>query len=149
MEESVSEKQVITFLIEKHRFLTEDLKKVELALDALGAQYEPYNTIVLKTSNAGNSEPLSSRINLNPLQRNTTYNSYDKIDQKISFALTQRGSGSKEEILEVILKNEPELNKVKFENTLSVRLSFLLKYKLIGAEKEGRNYIYKLSESLT
>jgi len=142
-EEDITEKQVISFLLNKRQMLIDELNKVELALEALnvGNDFVPYMPENLIHLNKGSSQPSTEKP---PLKKVTEFDSNSKLDGKIAFALTLDGELTKEQILEVLVKHMPGLNQNKFEKTLAVRLSYLLKANMIGATKSGRNYSYRL-----
>ena len=142
-DEDITEKQVVSFLLNKRQLLIEDLKKDDLALEALNinsylTSFSPENMF---SSSLKESQPIAVK---SPLEKETKFDINGKLDSKIAFALTHKTDLNKDQILEVIVKNLPGLDKHKFEKTLAVRLSHLLKSNMIGATKSGRNYTYRL-----
>ncbi|HWV74126.1 MAG TPA: hypothetical protein VN040_20550 [Pseudosphingobacterium sp.] len=78
------------------------------------------------------------------LQPVEVFDPHSKLDHKISYALYTLGSGFKEDILEVLQQEQPDADPHKFEQAVSVRLSYLLKNGVIDATKIGRRYEYML-----
>ncbi len=139
-EESVTERQVTIFLVNKQQMLKEELKKVELALEALNISFEASETV---NSNDEKNRSLSFIVR-DALRVMPEFDPNSKLDNKIAFALSQKKDLTKDDILEIIAKHQPTLDKNKFERTLAVRLSYLLKHKMISGEKRVRSYIYNL-----
>lgn len=142
-EYNVSEKQLVDYLIHKQQVLKSELKKVELALEALKIDLND----VISNSNE-KSEGAIDRLTISAtkerLQPVKEFHQHGRLDHKIAFALSEKNDLTKEEILGVIVKNQPELDRNKFEKSLAVRLSLLLKNNMINGNKNGRNYTYRL-----
>ncbi|WP_158795939.1 soluble adenylyl cyclase-like protein [Pedobacter sp. L105] len=142
-DENITEKQLISFLLNKQKILKNELKKVELALEALSVEPHLYLTF-----NDNDQEGVQNQSFINAIKQNLSFTEeFDpnsKLDYKIAFALSQEERLTKDDILAVIIKQQPDLDKNKFEKTLSVRLSYLLKNKFIRGKKNGRTYLYSL-----
>jgi len=76
------------------------------------------------------------------LQPVDTFNPKGKLDHKIAYALTNLGSGFREDILEVIHPLQPEKDPRKVTEAIAVRLSYLLKNGYIKGRLVGRRYEY-------
>lgn len=142
--EPINEKDILAFLKDREQLITEELRKVRAIIKVIES-----SSSVLSNDGEGNyagafrsSEP-SKKVR-KPLQRMDEYLKDGYLDEKISYALTQLGTGYKEDILEILVEKEPESNLVNLQNALGVRLSYLLKNDVIQGEKHGRKYQYTL-----
>lgn len=142
-EENITEKQLISFLLNKQKLLKNELRKVDLALEALGVEPQLYSSFNDSDNDEAPDYAFIKIIKQN-LSVTTIFDPSSKLDYKIAFALSQSERLSKDEILAIILNQQPELDKNKFEKTLAVRLSYLLKNKYIAGKKNGRTYFYSL-----
>lgn len=137
--QNINEKQVIEFLRERQQLLKEELKKVENTINVI----ESSNVVLAGTTPArkiARDVPPSTR----KLEAVNVFKPHGRFDERISYALTKLKSAYKEDILEVLLKEQPEQDVVKLQNALGVRLSYLLKNSLIDAEKHGRKFYYTM-----
>lgn len=144
--ESITEKQVVEFLKLRQQQLKEELKSIEVTINAIAQS---------KSVNLGNDRNKSDSPDTDDatkkrktaskaLAPQENFNVNSKLDQKISYALTKIGSGYKDDILEVLNQAQPEADPYKVEKAVAVRLSYLLKNDFIQATKHGRSYKYSL-----
>ncbi|WP_134087893.1 soluble adenylyl cyclase-like protein [Olivibacter sp. XZL3] len=144
--ESITEKQVVEFLKLRQQQLKDELKSIEVTINAI-AQSKSLNLVTDKTK-SDSAEPDDSikkrKGTGKALAPQETFNVNSKLDQKISYALTKIGSGYKDDILEVLTKAQPDADPYKVEKAVAVRLSYLLKNDFIQATKHGRSYEYSL-----
>lgn len=144
--ESITEKQVVEFLKLRQQQLREELKSIEVTINAI-AQTKSVNLVndKIKTELSDTEEVSRKRKGTaKALPPQDDFNVNSKLDQKISYALTKIGSGYKDDILEVLNKAQPEADPYKVEKAVAVRLSYLLKNDFIQATKHGRSYKYSL-----
>jgi len=91
---------------------------------------------------AENVPQLPKERKIRVLQPIDTFNPKGKLDHKIAYALTNLGSGFREDILEVIHPLQPDKDPRKVAEAMAVRLSYLLKNGYIKARLVGRRYEY-------
>lgn len=141
--ENITEKQVVEFLRQRQQQLKDELRSIEITI----------NTITQSKSASLTSQPVGEQTEEAPKRKKDgkkvlipqeKFNPNSKLDQKISYALTQIGAGFKDEILDVLNKAQPEVDPYKVEKAVAVRLSYLLKNDFIQATKYGRSYKYSL-----
>jgi len=132
----MQEKQIIEFLKKKCSYIQEQIENISKVISFL----ERTNNKTVVTNHHIGSKPKKR------LQQTENYSRSSKLDQKIAFALSNIGSGFKEDILEILLKTDPLLDPYKLDKIISVRLSYLLKKNLISGFKIGRKYEYSLPE---
>lgn len=143
--ESITEKQVVEFLKQRQQQLKEELKSIEITINAI-TQSKSINLTndKIKSEVDEIEEPRRRKGTHKALTPQENFNINSKLDQKISYALTKIGSGYKDDILEVLNKAQPEIDPYKVEKAVAVRLSYLLKNDFIQATKHGRSYKYSL-----
>ncbi|MEH6305382.1 soluble adenylyl cyclase-like protein [Olivibacter sp. CPCC 100613] len=144
--ESITEKQVVEFLKLRQQQLREELKSIEVTINAIG-QSKSVNFTGERVKNDLSEVDDSAKkrkIAGKALTPQDNFNVNSKLDQKISYALTKIGSGYKDDILEVLNKAQPDADPYKVEKAVAVRLSYLLKNDFIQATKHGRSYKYSL-----
>lgn len=148
MKNDLTDKEVLRFFNNKKQELQKELEKIELAISALGGLSTSAAPTVAREKVAA-EKPAPKEKGKTPkpkkrLEKRDTYSSTDKLDDKIAYALTQVGKGNKQQILDVIKENEPEIDVRKLDRTLSVRFSYLIKHDMIKGQKSGRSYTYRL-----
>ena len=136
------ERQVVEFLRQRQRQLKEELKSIEITIQAI-MQTKSTDLVLDDLDNLVDNPTPKKGIN-NALKPEEHFNVNDKLDQKISYALTKIGSGYREDILDVLHREQPEKDPHKVEKAVAVRLSYLLKNDFIQAVKNGRSYKYSL-----
>lgn len=147
VEENINEQQIIEFLKQREQLLKEELRKVRATINVLDS-----SSIALGNSMAfegGLKKSGTTRtVVRKPLTPVNEYSPNARLDEKIAYALTQVKQGYKEDIIEVMLKEEPDLDLIKLQNAVGVRLSYLIKNELIEGEKHGRKFYYNLIEAI-
>ncbi|GAA4793857.1 hypothetical protein GCM10023231_22750 [Olivibacter ginsenosidimutans] len=137
--DNITEKQVVEFLKLRQQQLKEELKSIEVTINAIGQT----KTLGLSGGGADYSTDTFGKKGVDKaLKPQEKFNINSKLDQKISYALTKIGAGYKDDILDVINKAQPEMDPYKVEKAVAVRLSYLLKNDFIQATKNGRSYKY-------
>ncbi|GGZ22859.1 hypothetical protein GCM10007049_14620 [Echinicola pacifica] len=139
-ESNITDKQILDHLNSKKEDLNQELKKIEVAIAALNGLSSP------KAGRAGTTKSIGSKSKgaAKKLPAKEAFDKNDKVDYKIAYALTQLKEANKVEIIEEILKQEPEMDQKRAEGNVAVRLSFLVKNDMIQASRSGRSYIYSL-----
>lgn len=144
---NITEKQVVEFLKQRQQQLKEELKSIEITINAITQSKTPsLISDKVKSDSDHEDEPRRRKGTHRALVPQETFNINSKLDQKISYALTQLGSGYKDDILEVLNKAQPQVDPYKVEKAVAVRLSYLLKNEFIDATKHGRSYKYSLKK---
>ncbi|QNL50623.1 soluble adenylyl cyclase-like protein [Olivibacter sp. SDN3] len=142
--EQVTQQQVIAFLKQRQRQLSEELRSIEMTINSiLGGQSVSSPSYGSGTFGREEDFPRRKKV-IKALVPQEEFNPNSKLDQKISYALTQIGSGYKDDILAVLNKAQPEADPYKVEKAVAVRLSYLLKNEFIDGVKHGRSYKYSL-----
>lgn len=148
MKNELTDKEVLRFFNNKKQELQKELEKIELAISALGGSSTSAAPTVAKEKVAAEKQAPKEKSKApkpkKRLEKRDTYSSTDKLDDKIAYALTKVGKGNKQQILDVIKENEPDVDVKKLDRTLSVRFSYLIKHDMIKGQKSGRSYTYKL-----
>lgn len=149
MKNDLTEKEVLRFFNNKKQELQKELEKVEVAISALGGSNIAATPPAVKEKVAAKKTTAKKEVARTPkakkrLEKRDSYNATDKLDDKIAYALTQVGKGNKQQILDVIKENEPDVDVKKLDRTLSVRFSYLIKHDMIKGQKTGRSYTYRL-----
>lgn len=149
MKNDLTEKEVLRFFNNKKQELQKELEKVEMAISALGGSNIAATPPAVKEKVAAKKTAAKREVARTPkakkrLEKRDNYNATDKLDDKIAYALTQVGKGNKQQILDVIKENEPDVDVKKLDRTLSVRFSYLIKHDMIKGQKTGRSYTYRL-----
>lgn len=145
MSGNINEEHIIQFLKQREQLLLEELKKVRATISVIQSSglalnsnpYPKQPSAMIKPSKAD----LQIRKALKPINE---FLERGKLDDKISFALTKLKKAYKEEILDVLIENQPTIDVVKLQNAVGVRLSYLLKNNMIAGEKHGRKFNYSL-----
>ncbi|MFB5946617.1 soluble adenylyl cyclase-like protein [Albibacterium profundi] len=137
--QNINEKQVIEFLRERQQLLKEELKKVENTISVIES-----SNIVLSGTTTAKKITRDVQPSTRKLEAVQEFKPHGRFDERISYALTKLKSAYKEDILEVLLEEQPDQDVVKLQNALGVRLSYLLKNNLIDAEKHGRKFYYTM-----
>lgn len=144
MTTNVNEDQIIEFLKQREQLLQEELEKIRATINVIDSSSIILNkqlvSNVSTTENSSGSKKSVSKI-LKPIN---DFPEKGKLDDKISFALTKVKKAYKEDILKVLIENQPTLDVVKLQNAVGVRLSYLLKNDMLSAKKYGRKFKYSL-----
>lgn len=150
----INEKVIVKYLEERKELLEQELRKVEATLSVINT-FKPIldetleemsTSRALKALNRKSvlkASGKTSDANINPSKKYKPASKF-KLDDKINAALLKLTKGNKDEIFEKILEEFPDSDPRKTENTLAVRLSYLLKNNLLIGEKVGRLYTYSL-----
>ena len=145
MTNQFNQKVVIHYLQKKRSSLYEQLRSINKVIDSISNQNSTDQEISTPYSYDTHSEIIAElHSRKQRLLAVNYFSSTAKLDQKISFALTQLGQGFREDILEVILQQQNELDPYKLEKLVAVRLCYLLKQGFIQGHKIGRRYEYSL-----
>ena len=137
------EKKVAQYLNSLADHKRAEIKSLQITIDSISQNkinaptYFGLNQFL--ESNA--SSPAKTKDVLKPVE---IFDSKSKLDQKISYALNNLGNGFKEDILEVLQQKQPDTDSHKLSQAIAVRLSYLLKNKLIDARKIKGRYEYAL-----
>ncbi|QNL49683.1 soluble adenylyl cyclase-like protein [Olivibacter sp. SDN3] len=142
--ENITEKQVVSFLKQRQQQLLDELKSIEVTINAIAQTKSASSNDRFQMDIDGSVSLKPKKKNVKSLVPQESFNPNSKLDQKISYALTQIGTGYKDDILEVLNKAQPEADPYKVEKAVAVRLSYLLKNDFIQATKHGRSYKYSL-----
>lgn len=134
MEKNVSEEEIVTLLEKRIVNIKAALFRAEKALTAIKSPGESEGPAVKK-----NGKKLKKRPEP-PLKYDVNLKWHDKI----LFILSKFGEAFKENIFEELTSLEPDADKGKLMNSLSVQLSLLLKQEKIKAEKVGKKFKYFL-----
>lgn len=126
----LTEKEILDFLYKKKKTLELELEKVNQAIMAFDSSIDFVSA--------------KSEIKTVDLTVPSKYENRLKLDNKIIYILSLIKKGNKNEIVDKILSFEPNLEETKLLNNVAVRLSFLLKNRLIEASKVGKSYDYFL-----
>lgn len=145
MANQVNERQVIDYLKKKRFSLITEIKSIDKIIDSIIGANDFSNKTLQNLQNGLTDRDLErfAKKKLIPVEK---FHPQSKLDQKISYALTNVGQGFKEDILDVLHQKQPDLDVYKLEKVLAVRLSYLLKNGLIQGKKIGRRYEYALIE---
>lgn len=138
-----TEKQVIEYLKELRDSLLQEIKSIDKTIEGITAT----NSSVNKSSYFGKAvdeQFIAEKMMKKILTPNDRFDPLSKLDQKISYALTNVGQGFKEDILDVLYQKQPDIDPHKLEKVLAVRLSYLLKNGFIDGRKIGRRFEYTL-----
>jgi hypothetical protein len=146
--EVASDQEIIDQLKEKLRYHQQQYKRIEDTLatflteqahqDGISSDLPAYR--ITKKAPAGNPAEFETGAGKakKKLQVPAVYNTAMTFTKKIAFALKLLGEGFREEIAGVIVDQEPELDAVIIEKTISGVLSSLKIRGMIGARREGR-----------
>jgi len=145
MTNQVNERQVIDYLKKMRISLIEEIKSIDKIIDGMIGN-NGFSSKTLQNLQNGLTEEDLARFTKKKLIPVEKFHPQSKLDQKISYALTNVGQGFKEDILDVLHRQQPDLDAHKLEKVLAVRLSYLLKNGLIEGKKIGRRYEYALIE---
>ena len=137
--QNINEKQVIEFLKERQQLLKDELKKIENTINVIES-----SNVILSGSTPSRKAPKEVTASTRKLEPIHEFKPHGRFDERIGYALTKLKSGYKEDILEVLLEEQPDTDILKLQNALGVRLSYLLKNGLIEGEKHGRKFKYTL-----
>lgn len=142
--EQVTQQQVVAFLKQRQQQLSEELRSIEMTINSiLGGKSLSSSSYGTETFGAEVGIPKKGKV-IKALVPQEEFSPSSKLDQKISYALTQIGSGYKDDILAVLNNAQPEADPYKVEKAVAVRLSYLLKNEFIDGVKYGRSYKYSL-----
>lgn len=136
-----SENDVVELLKTRQAVLRIELERIEQALAIF------HNSGVEKLENDSPGHKL--RAELSELSRKDLlipeeYDQNYKWDTKVLFALSQRNYSFKEDVISKICELEKGVTSDTIKNIVSVKLSSLLKERIIGATKKGRKFEYFL-----
>jgi len=144
---NIDEKQIIDFLKQREKLLREELKKIEATISVI----ESSNMAILGRPSINFSSEQKKQAKIKTKKNNTKkllpvieFKENGKLDEKISYAINELKSASKDDILEVICDRQPNVDTEGLKNVLAVRLSYLIKNNKIKGKKEGRKYQYSL-----
>lgn len=137
--QNINEQQVIEFLRARQQLLKDELRKIENTINVIESSNVVLSGIAPTKRVAKDGQPATKK-----LEPTKEFKPHGRFDERISYALTKVKAGYKEDILEVLLEEQPEEDIVKLQNALGVRLSYLLKNGLIAGEKHGRKFFYSL-----
>ncbi|GAA4795794.1 hypothetical protein GCM10023231_25270 [Olivibacter ginsenosidimutans] len=145
MTNQIKEQQVIEYLKGMRNSLLEEIKSIDKTIEGIKANRGSSDATLSNLSYGLTAED-EKRFAKKKLASVEKFHPQSKLDQKISYALTNVGQGFKEDILDVLHREQPDLDIHKLEKVLAVRLSYLLKSGLIAGKKIGRRYEYSLIE---
>ncbi|WP_134090691.1 soluble adenylyl cyclase-like protein [Olivibacter sp. XZL3] len=135
----VQENQVIDYLKEMRETLLQEIKSIDKTIEGItGNSVSDLTAIVTPSTNYAFESKASNKV-LQPVEE---FDPHSKLDNKISYALTNVGQGFKEDILDVLQQAQPDLDPYKLEKVVAVRLSYLLKNGFIEGRKIGRRFEY-------
>jgi len=134
------EKKVVQYLSSLADHKRSEIKSLQFTIDVISETRISSSKFNLDQILKNNNDIKVKKV-LQPVE---VFDPHNKLDHKISYALYTLGSGFKEDILEVLQQEQPEADPHKFEQAISVRLSYLLKNGFIDATKIGRRYEYAL-----
>lgn len=145
MTDNINEKDIIQFLNQREQLLLDELKKIRATISVIESSGLVLNSNSDSKSSSSINKPLKVekpvRSALKPVNE---FVEKGKLDDKISFALAKLKKAYKEDILTVLIENQPAIDVVKLQNAVGVRLSYLLKNKMIAGAKHGRKFNYSL-----
>lgn len=144
VEENINEQQIIEFLRQREQLLKEELRKIRATISVLDSSSSALGSILAAEAAAKKSSSIRTVVR-KPLTPVHEYSAAARLDDKISYALTKLKQGYKEDIIAVMVENEPDLDMIKLQNAVGVRLSYLIKNDLIEGEKHGRKFYYNLA----
>ncbi|QEC53733.1 hypothetical protein EDD80_10936 [Anseongella ginsenosidimutans] len=146
----LTDQEVIRHYELRKQTLTEELSKVEAVLSALTAR----GTAAKANAKASKAKagPVKKRKYTRRAQvAQSAPSSPAKAkpeggwDSKINAALSQIGSGNKEEIVQFLAGKEPGLAPEKIRKAITLRLAVLLKKNKLSGEQAGDQYRYSLA----
>jgi len=143
MTNHATEKQVIEYLKELRNSLLQEIKSIDKTIEGITANNGGASRLSY-LGKATDDKYTAEKVLKKTLTPNDRFDPLSKLDQKISFALTNVGQGFKEDILDVLHQKQPDLDPHKLEKVLAVRLSYLLKNGFIDGRKIGRRFEYTL-----
>lgn len=137
------EKKVAQYLSSLADHKRAEIKSLQITIDSiLQNKIDPSTHFGLNQFLESNASSLAKTKDvLKPVE---IFDPKSKLDRKISFALNNLGNGFKEDILEVFQQKQPDTDPNKLGQAIAVRLSYLLKNKLIDAKKIRGRYEYAL-----
>jgi hypothetical protein len=150
----ITEEDIVEFLEDKIEQLQKELRKTQAVLETLKGSHE-IDEVKLKKkekkiikSTIAQAEKADKK---DKATRKSSAKSTAKtkkttpvqvsLEDKINTALAQ-GPGFREDIVKLLLENEPEADPKKVNKAVANKLSVLLKDKKIVGEKEGVKYKY-------
>ena len=136
----------ITYLQKLYQRIGEEIAHIQVTIDLINSRKVKRSSYGDNSKRLEHSEGVDYNKSKKILLPEKRYIRFAKLDRKIAFALTKLGMAFKEDIIEIVKKEEPEQNLHKLGNVISVRLSYLLKNKLIEANKEGKKYRYRIKD---
>jgi len=141
---NVNEDQIIEFLKQREQLLQEELEKIRATINVIDSSSIILNKQLVSNIPSAEKSSESKKSISKELKSINDFPEKGKLDDKISFALTKLKKGYKEDIINVLIENQPTIDVVKLQNAVGVRLSYLLKNNMLAAEKYGRKFKYSL-----
>lgn len=140
----INEKQVIEFLRQRESMLEQELLKIRTTISVIDSSSLVLENIVSAGKVLPTEQPTGKSVIRKRLKPVGEFLVSGKLDEKISYAITKMKTAYKEDIIEVLIENQPSADIVKLQNAVGVRLSYLLKNDMIVGEKHGRKFSYSL-----